>query len=365
MGFILYFLIVLVAIMVLVLVHESGHFIAARLSGVKVSEFFIGFGRRIWSFRRGDTEYGIKWILVGGYVKIAGMNPEEEISPEDFPHSYKGVSYGKRFWIIVSGSLSHIILAVLIAFFTVWLLGIPTLTNTINEVGTTIEETGAETPAYAAGLQPGDTIIQANGQSIDNWDELRSFTINHPGQEVNYLVVRDGQQVNITAQLAQLANGNGFLGITPQSAVNGYTLAQSFGQTARWFVEYSYGVFYSIYRVFNLSTLKQLVGMAPPTLERPVSVVGISRIAGELAGEGAYYFLNFLAFILLFLGYINLLPLPPLDGGHLLVLGVEKFTGKEVDMRKLYPVSVAVLAFFTILFVLTLRLDLFNPIRLP
>ena len=126
-----------------------------------------------------------------------------------------------------------------------------------------------------------------------------------------------------------------------------------------------YGVFYVFYRIFNLSTLKQLVGISPPTSERPVGVVGISRLAGQLANEGAYFFLNFLAFILLFLAYVNLFPLPPLDGGHLLVLAIEKIRGKEVDMQKLYPIAVAVLAFFAILFILTLRLDIFSPINLP
>src|SRR4030042_2965387 len=155
----LYILIVILVLMVLVLVHEFGHYIAARLSGVTATEFFIGFGPRSWSFRKGDTEYGIKWILIGGYVKILGMNPEEEISPEDFPHSYKGVSYAKRFWIIISGSLSHVILALLIAFFCIWLIGTPILSNTVDEVGTTIEGTGEETPAYTAGLKPGDSIL--------------------------------------------------------------------------------------------------------------------------------------------------------------------------------------------------------------
>jgi membrane-associated protease RseP (regulator of RpoE activity) len=357
--------IVLLAIMVLVLVHEFGHYIAARLCGVRATEFFIGFGPRIWSFRRGDTEYGIKWILVGGYVKILGMNPEEEISPEDFPHSYKGVSYARRFWIIISGSLSHVLLAVLIAFFTIWLVGNPVLSNAVGEVGTTIEESGQETPAYAAGLEPGDVILAMNGEEVGDWEEVRAFIVNHPGEEVILDVERDGQEVALTARLATLDNGNGFLGITPRAAVEHYSFPQSFGETGRWWLEYSRGVFYSIYRVFNWSTLKQLIGLSEPTSERPVTVVGISRIAGQLANQGLYYFLNFMAFLLLFLAYINLLPLPPLDGGHLLVIIWEKLTGKEIDMRKLYPVAVAVLAFFTVLFLLTLRLDLTNPINLP
>jgi membrane-associated protease RseP (regulator of RpoE activity) len=365
LSYILYFLIVILVLMVLVLVHEFGHYIAARLSGVTATEFFIGFGPRIWSFRRGDTEYGIKWILIGGYVKILGMNPEEEISPEDLPHSYKGVSYARRFWIIISGSLSHVILALLIAFFCIWLIGTPILSNAVGEVGTNIEGTGEETPAYSAGLQPGDVITSMNGETVGDWEEVRSYIVDHPGQEVNLTVNREGQELILTTQLAILENGNGFLGITPQADMVHYSFLQSLGETGSWWVEYSWGVLYSFYRIFNWSTLKQLIGISEPTSERPVSVVGISRIAGQLANQGLYYFLNFLAFLLLFLAYINLLPLPPLDGGHLLVIIWERFTGKEIDMRKLYPIAVAVLAFFTILFLLTLRLDLTNPINLP
>jgi membrane-associated protease RseP (regulator of RpoE activity) len=365
LGYLLYVLIVLAVIMVLVVVHELGHFLAARLAGVKATEFFVGFGPRIWSFRRGDTEYGIKWILIGGYVKILGMNPEEEISPEDFPHSYKGVSYARRFWIVIAGSLSHVILALLIAFFTIWIIGTPILTNTIGAVGNTIEESGEETPAYAAGLQPGDTIVAMNGESVDDWEEVRSNILDHPGEEVSIDILRDGQEMRLTAQLAELDDGNGYLGVSPQTEMMQYSFIQSIGETGSWWVEYSKAVFYGFYRIFNLSTLKQLIGVSEPTMERPLTVVGISRIAGQLADEGMYPFLMFLSFLLLFLAYINLLPLPPLDGGHLLVILVERFTGKEIDMRKLYPVAVAVLAFFAILFLLTLRLDILSPVNLP
>jgi membrane-associated protease RseP (regulator of RpoE activity) len=364
LGIFLYVIIVLAVLIVLVVVHEFGHFIAAKLSGVKVTEFFVGFGPRIWSFRRGDTEYGFKWLLIGGYVKVLGMNPEETVPPEDFPHSYKGVSYGKRFWIILSGSLMHVLLAIFIIFFTIWLVGIPKVTNTISSVEQYLSD-NTETPAYMAGLQPGDTIIATDGQPINNYDELSNFLVNHPGQEVDLLVQRDGQQLDIHTQLATLDNGNGFLGISPQASTQKYSFLGAIPQSAKLFGTLSYGVFYGVYRIFNLSTFKQLVGITPPNSARPVSVVGISRVAGQLADQGAYPFLAFFAFILLFLAYINLAPLPPLDGGHLLVIAIEKISGKEVDMRKLYPIAMAVLIFFGILFVLTLRLDITNPINLP
>jgi membrane-associated protease RseP (regulator of RpoE activity) len=136
-------------------------------------------------------------------------------------------------------------------------------------------------------------------------------------------------------------------------------------QTAIWFGKAVWGAAYSFYRMFTPSIWKQLLGISEPTVERPVSVVGASRLAGDFFDQGAFIFLNFLAFILLFLAFVNLLPLPPLDGGYLMVLLVEKVSGKEVDLRKLTPIAVVVLGFFVVLFLLTLRLDIFNPINLP
>ena len=362
-------IIAILAIIFLVIVHELGHFLAARRAGVICPEFFVGFGPRIWSTQRGNTEFGIKWILVGGYVKVLGMNPEEEVKPEDFPRSYKGVSYGKRFWIIFSGSLMHILLALLIMFFTIWIIGYPDLdkaTTTLSSVGQYLDEAQEEeTPAYAAGLQEGDTILAMDGREMADWEEIKSFIEEHPGEEVTILIERDGEEMELRAQLAVTEDGGGYLGVTPEPYMEQYSFLGAAGKTGEWFAEASWGVAYGFYRIFNLSTLKQLVGISEPTIERPQTVWGITRTASQIFGEGVFYFLNFFAFICLFLAYINLLPLPPLDGGHLAVLIYEKITGREVDLRKLYPVAVAVLAFFVILFILTLRLDITNPINLP
>ena len=369
MTTLLYVVIVLLVLIFLVIVHELGHFIAAKKAGVKVEEFFVGFGPRIWSTVKGETEYGIKWILAGGYVKILGMNPEEEVSPEDFPRSYKGVSYGKRFWIIISGSLAHLLMALLIMFFAFWIVGAPTAdtyTNTIIGVEQYLdEEATQETPAYKAGLEPGDTIVAMNGETVSDWDEVRESIAERPGERVTLLILRDGEEIEMVVRLAETEEGTGYLGVSPRADVEHFSPAGSFVETAKWLKDASWGVVYGFYRVFNWSTIKQLIGLQEPTIERPVTVVGASRMAGQFLEYGGFFFLNFIAFILVFLAYINLLPLPPLDGGHLMVLIWERFTGREVDMRKLYPVAVAVLLFFGVLFLLTLRLDIFNPINLP
>jgi membrane-associated protease RseP (regulator of RpoE activity) len=368
MNFVLYLLAVLASVVVLVMVHELGHFLIARLVGVKATEFFVGFGPRLWSFRRGDTEYGIKWILVGGYVKILGMNPDEEVDPEDWPHSYRGVPHWKRLCIVLAGSLFHVILALVLAFSAIYLLGVPNPdrpSTVIAEVGRYMEDGVEETPAWKAGLKEGDRILAVDGREVSDWWEMRDYIRLNPGREVLLTVKRGRETLDIPVVLAVREDGSGYLGVSPLEEKDRYGLGGALIQTGRWFLQASYGVFYGIYRMFSWSTFKQLLGISEPTAERPVTVVGASRLAGRVAAYGAFYFLNFLGFILLFLAYVNLLPLPPLDGGHLLVILVEKVSGREVDLRKLYPVAVVVIAFFVTMFVLTLRLDIFSPIQLP
>jgi membrane-associated protease RseP (regulator of RpoE activity) len=369
LGDVLYVLIVFLAIILMVITHELGHFTAAKLTGIKATEFFVGFGPRIFSFRKGETEYGMKWIMVGGYVKILGMNPDEEVSEEDFPRSYRGSPIWKRAVVIFAGSFVHLMLALIIMFTAIWALGIPVYdaTNTVNGVAATMGD-GTESPSAIAGLEPDDTITAVNGEPVSSWDELRGFIVDHPGEPVTLTVERGGEEVFLETTLATTDAGEGYLGIVPQTELvdtEDYGFFGSLKQTAIWFGKAVWGAVYSLYRMFTPSIWKQLLGISEPTIERPVSVVGASRLAGDFFDQGAFIFLNFLAFILLFLAFVNLLPLPPLDGGYLMVLLVEKVSGKEVDLRKLTPIAIVVLGFFIFLFLLTLRLDIMNPINLP
>ncbi len=361
---------VLGVVIVLVITHEFGHFTAAKLTGIKVTEFFVGFGPRILSFRRGETEYGMKWLLVGGYVKILGMNPDEQVSEEDYHRSYRGSPIWKRAVVIFSGSLVHLTLALLMIFAAIWMLGIPVYRagTTVAEVAQTLPGESGDSPAALAGLRDGDRILAVDGWEVADWDQLREFIVDNPGEEVELRVEREGETLTLQAQLARRDDGSGYLGISPRAERAGeerYGFTGSLGKTGEWFARATYGVAYSFYRLCTPGVWKQLLGVSRPTVDRPVTVVGASRIAGEFAEEGAFFFLSFLAFILLFLAYVNLLPLPPLDGGYLLVLLVEKVRGKPVDLRKLYPVAVAVLIFFGMLFLLTLRLDITSPVSLP
>ena len=203
---------------------------------------------------------------------------------------------------------------------------------------------------------------------MDDWEELRGYIIDHPGEQVQLTVERDGEETFLDTTLGTNSQGQGYLGVSPESEqvdTEDYGFFGSIKQTCIWFGKATWGAAYSFYRIFTPSVWGQLIGVSEPNNERPTTVVGTSRIADDIADEGTFVFLSFISFILLFLGYVNLLPLPPLDGGYLLVLLIEKVRGKEVDLRKLYPISVAVLAFFGTLFLLSLRLDFTNPINLP
>jgi membrane-associated protease RseP (regulator of RpoE activity) len=367
LGIILTVLVVLAVIIFLVVTHELGHFTSAKLLKIKVTEFFVGFGPRIWSIKKGETEYGFKWFLAGGYVKILGMNPDEEISEEDYPRSYRGSAIWRRAVVIFSGSFVHLMLALIIMFITIWALGIPNYDKATTSIAAIAEtkDDGAATPAATAGLQPDDTILAVNGEPVADWEELRGYIVDHPGEPVQLTVVRDGSEVTLDTTLDTRSDGTGYLGVTPQPSIEAYGLLGSLKMTGIWFGKAVQGAAVGFGKIFTPGVWKQLLGISEPTVERPVTVVGISRIGASVAGEGLFYFLNFFAFIMLFLALVNLLPLPPLDGGYLLVLLIEKVRGKEIDLRKLYPISVAVLAFFGILFLLTLRLDIFNPINIP
>ncbi len=368
MSFVLYLLAVIAAVVILVMVHELGHFLAARMVGVRATEFFVGFGPRLWSFRKGGTEYGIKWILVGGYVKILGMNPDEEVSPDEWRHSYRSVPHWKRSLIVLAGSLSHVILALILSFSAIYFLGVPNPdrpSTVIAEVGQYMENGVDETPAWKAGLRRGDRIVAVDGKEVADWWEMRDYIRQNPGKEVMVTIKRGTEILEVPVTLAVREDGGGYLGVSPLEERDRYGLISAVVETGKWYLQASYGVFYGIYRMFSWETLRQLLGIGEPTAERPVTVVGASRLAGRVASYGAFYFLNFIAFILLFLAYVNLLPLPPLDGGHLMVILVEKVSGKEIDIRKLYPVAVVVITFFVTMFVLTLRLDIFSPIQLP
>jgi membrane-associated protease RseP (regulator of RpoE activity) len=361
----------------IIAVHEAGHFVAARRFGMKVTEYFIGFGpRKIWARRKGELEYGVKPIFVGGYVKIAGMNPFETDPPEDAPRLYGAKPIWQRAITIFAGPGTHFVLAALIFAAGFYFFGNADPQRgpvSLEAVDRTLE--GHPAPALEAGLQPGDVIVRVGNFDDPTSDQLVAFFTalakDHPGKAAELTIERDGvtSRVSVTPVLTEDAAGAtvGRIGVqldlsTPlplaDSVVQGVaqvgrSIATSIQQIGRVFSPSGIG------RTFSLLFNDQA---RDPTRD-PTSVVGVSQAVGIVGSAGAWATLFFIfGFVTVFVGLINLVPLPPFDGGHLLVLAIEKVRGRAVDMRKLIPVSATVMAFFVMFVAATVLLDFTKPI---
>ena len=384
-------LVVVAAIVVMIFLHELGHFITAKLSGMKVTEFFFGFGPKLWSFRRGETEYGVKAIPAGAYVRIIGMNNLEEIAPEDEPRTYRAQSYPRRLLVGVAGSGMHFLQALACLFLMLTLTGAPgghVFIDNIHEWQ--IVQVDGGTAASAAGLQPGDRIVAIDDQNVKDFEQLHDLVVARPGKTVALTVQRQGAQFSVTTQLAN-EDGHGKLGVH-----SGFPPRQKVGvvtATGRTFVEFGTGVKESLSALGSFFSPSGLSNFASdvfnggsPTVtsdgstssgsqqtsevkDRPVSIVGAAIIGSDLTREGLYAFLGFFATINLFIGIVNLAPLLPLDGGHVIIATYERIRSRrgrryQVDVVKLLPLTYAVVMVLGLLFVSTLFLDLADPIRI-
>ena len=383
------------AILIVVMIHESGHFFVAKAFGFKATKYFVGFGPTIWSTTRGETEYGVKLLPLGGFVKIVGMNPYEEIEPEDVPRSYSNKPRWQRALVIVAGSGTHFIVAFLILLATTMTLGFPTgeASNQLALVETSID--GVPSPAAEAGLLPEDKIVAVGGEPTESWQEIREYIRAQGDGTGVFTVERDGETSDVTVELGQglfAADGSlieyfppgsevptpkegqttaGFLGIQPEPEYETKGFFGAVGDSAgrTWEVtKLSFrGIGETFTMVFGGELWDALQGEGERQVdEGPLGIVGAGRIASESVQTGQL--LNLIGLIVgftVFVGLMNLLPLPPLDGGHLAVLAYESITRREVDVRKLIPVAAAVISFFVILFIAVLYLDLARPVKVP
>jgi membrane-associated protease RseP (regulator of RpoE activity) len=366
---------------VIIAIHELGHFYFARRFAMKVTEYFVGFGPwKIWSRRKGELEYGVKPIFIGGYVKIAGMNPYEENPPEDAPRLYGAKPIWQRAITIFAGPGTHFVVAAVI--FAIWLAifgdprTAPLTPLVIDEVEVTMN--GDQSPAAAAGIHAGDRILVLGDveepDSLELSEIVTSQVEDRPGEPLTVVVDRGGQRVTLTVvpELAEVdGETRGRMGVIvappdPEPAglgaalvggvkEVGFSVKESFSQIGRVFSPEGVG------RVFTL-----LFNDEERRPDDAASVVGISQQVGATSSAGDWSTILYLfGFVTVFVGLINLVPLPPFDGGHLLTLAIEKVRGKPVDMRTIIPVSAAVMAFFVMFVGATIVLDVTKPITLP
>lgn len=356
----------IVGLVFTIMLHEWGHYIAAKKSGMKVTEFFLGFGPRIWSFRKGETEYGIKAIPAGGYVRIIGMTNLEEVDPEDEDRTYRQATVGKRLITVLAGIIVNLAIALVLIFGVLVFHGEvpPKLTTSVSAVV-------KNSPAAAAGFRTGDQIVSINGARVSDWDAFGKVIRKNAGQPLAIAVRRDGQAVTLRAT-PKLDHGVPRIGVSPayRSAHVGVLAAipKTF-TTGGSLVDNTVS---SLGKVFSASGIERYGKTVTSSKggftndERPRSVIGIVADGGAIVGGEWWILLFLLAAINVFVALFNLLPLPPLDGGHAAVAAYEGIASKvrgrrvQVDYQKLLPVAAVVVIVILMFGLSTIYLDLRN-----
>ena len=366
---------VVVGLVVMIFLHELGHYLTARWTGMKVTQFFLFMGPRIWSFQRGETEYGIRTLPIGAFVRIVGMHNLDPCDPEDEPRAYKNKSYPRRMLVITAGSMMHFIQAIVLFMVVTTAIGLDTPEEW--SVGQISQLETGETPAVVADLEPGDTIVSVDGVAATDWRDLRTYIRDHPGEEVELAVLSGGETTVRTTTLASLEDEEtgeafGFLGVAPafeHTRESPVVAVQMFGETF-WGALKSIPAFVSPSTFTELGSLmfsgSQDVDRTSDEANRPISVVGAVRIAGQPEFDITWP-ISLLAILNIFIGLLNLLPLLPLDGGHAAIATYERVRSRKdrryhVDVAKLLPLTYAVVALLGFIMISTVYLDIVRPI---
>ena len=374
-------------IVVVIMLHELGHFATAKWSGMKVTEYFLGFGPRLWSVRMGETEYGVKAIPAGGYVRILGMSNLEQVDPADEARTYRASTFPRRLMVVSAGSFMHFLIAFVLLFVLLAVVGAPNDNTTT--VGSLTRFPHGETPAQQAGLKLGDHITALDGQPMATFDGLRKFIQGHADQPVTVSFQRDGRSMTTTVIPADLAAHNikgvdvvvpkgdshyGFVGVG--SAVVSQTVGplRAIGQAGEDFGSTVTNVFSALGQVFSTQGIdaytSQITGhvtaQKAATQPRFSSVVGIVYLANDAANSGLRDVLGLLIELNVFIGIFNLFPLLPLDGGHIATAVYERLRSRRgrryhADMAKWAPVTAIVIVFLILIALASMWADIFHP----
>jgi membrane-associated protease RseP (regulator of RpoE activity) len=410
-------------ILLSIALHEVGHLLPAKRFGVRVTQYMVGFGPTIWSTRKGDTEYGVKWIPLGGYIRMIGMFPPhpgsdgrrlrragtgpfhamvadarrdvlEELQPGDDNRVFYKLPVPQRLVIMLGGPVMNLFIAVVLFTISLTAFGLLEGTAKISNVSACVDPDavtcpGGQSPAATVGIQKDDRILSVDGRRVDSWEDLQGAIRAAGLGPATVVVERDGQQLTLKPDLVEVERrvGDGttrqkvpFLGVGPTAEL----VRQPVSTVPGTIVSYAARTFGAV-----VSVPERMVGVAKAAFggeERdpngPIGVVGASRLGAEVATADAPAswrvadFLNLLAALNLALFVFNLLPVLPLDGGH--VAGalwegarrrIARVRGRPdpgpFDAARLLPVAYVVAMVFVGMSALLLYADLVNPVRLP
>lgn len=372
-----------------IFLHELGHFATAKAAKIKVTEFFVGFGPRLWSVRRGETEYGVKALPLGGYCRIIGMHNLEEVDPADEPRTYRQKPMWRRLSVALAGSAMHFLIALVVLFAMFFWTGDTSgyLPVPASSPITAVERltTGAS-PAERAGFELGDRIVSVDGRSFRTFGQLRSFIEARPDTRLAVTVRRHGRLLILhptTANLKEVtvagpggsslrtARSTGFIGIEVSDVVRS-GLGASISEAGGEWVHVSALTLDAFGRLITLHGIHDYFAMlssqkaaSNPADEgvRFESPVGVVRLLHTAAGDGLATVLYLLAVINLSLGLFNLFPMLPLDGGHVVIALYEGARSRRrrhyhMDVAKLLPLFYLTIALLVFLAVSSLFLDL-------
>ncbi|WP_419926748.1 M50 family metallopeptidase [Candidatus Poriferisocius sp.] len=386
-------LIVVLAVIGMIFLHELGHFLTARAAGMKVTEFFLGFGPRLWSLRRGETVYGLKAIPVGAYVRVIGMNNLEEVPPADEHRTYRSKPYWRRMSVAVAGSTVHFLLALALIFSFLVAVG---RTESVPSPDWSVTVVAPDSPAARTGLLPGDRIVSIDGSRVATMDDMVA-ALPGPGTPVSLGIQRGSEEVVRALVLDSHPQdaSRGYVGIASRSAWSNQSvdvgLIKAIPDT---FEEFGFLVKESVLgigRFFSPSGLNGFfrdvsdqparqsvapvdggITTAVPSdnQDRVISIFGALRIGADLTENGVGNLLLFLALLNVFIGVFNMIPLLPFDGGHVVIATYERlrsWRGRRytADVSKMVPVAYAVILVLGFVFLGSVYLDFTDPVRLP
>lgn len=357
---------ILLGLFAAIFFHEAAHFATAKAFGMKVTEFFAGFGPRLWSFRRGETEYGIKLLVpLGGYVKITGMSPVEEIDPDEEHRTYRGSPFWQKSVVVLAGVVANFLLAFVVFYLVFTVVGVPENESRVGSIVPALDD-GTPTPASMTDLQPGDLIVAVDGTPVQFWGDLLGELRDKAGVELELDVIRDGVAFTTILVPAE-REGRGFVGIgIPEPVTRRYGLVEGIGETGGIYWDSIEASVRAVGSLLWPPNLLDLFGDAvegnDPGTGRPVTVVGlVGESANIFDATGWAGILSLIAGLNIIVALFNVLPLFPLDGGHFAIAAYEKLRGKPVDVEKLVPLAVGVIMFFVSIFLLGLWFDIFGP----